>query len=108
MTTLCGRHSPSLARKSWRGQKTCRFTSPSFIYRYKDGVAKVEWQLNPDGMYYMEDDGFGMTPDIEYNIYGFIDREDHLLSKFRHLSHHGLDEKLDEMRREAQNRVSNS
>ena len=79
------------------------FHFPSFIYRFKDGVAKVKWQLNPDGMYYMDEDGFGMTPDVEYNIYGFIDRQGRVLSKFRHLSRQGLDEKLDEMRREARN-----
>ena len=81
------------------------FHFPSFIYGYKNGVAKVQWQINPDGMYYMDDDGFGMTPDEEYNIYGFIDRRGRVLSKFRHLSRHELDEKLDEMRREAQSKV---
>ena len=76
------------------------FHFPSFIYRFKEGVAKVKWQLNPDGMYYMDEDGFGMTPDVEYNIYGFIDRQGCVLSKFRHISSDG---ELDEMRREAQN-----
>ena len=73
------------------------FHFPSFIYGYKNGVAKVQWQINPDGMYYMDDDGFGMTPDEKYNIYGFIDRGGRVLSKFRHLSRHERDEKLDEM-----------
>ena len=84
--------------------KDLSFHFPSFIYRYKDGVAKVEWQLNPDGMYYMDDDGFGMTPDVKYNIYGFIDCQGRVLSKFRHISSDG---ELDDMRREAQNRLSN-
>lgn len=46
---------------------------PSFIHKFENGVAKVCWQLNPDGRYWMDDDGFGMTPDVEFNIYGFID-----------------------------------
>ena len=45
-----------------------------------------------------------MTPDVEYNIYGFIDRQGRVLSKFRHISSDG---ELDDMRREAQNRLSN-
>ena len=54
----------------------------------------------------MDDDGFGMTPDEEYNIYGFIDRRGRVLSKFRHLRRHELDEKLDEMQREAQGKIT--
>jgi hypothetical protein len=47
---------------------------PSFIRSFKNNVAEVCWQLNPDGRYWMDEDGFGMTPDEEFNIYGFIDR----------------------------------
>ena len=78
------------------------FHFPSFIYGYKNGVAEVQWQLNPDGMYYMDDDGFGMTPDVEYNIHGFIDRRGRVRSKFRHID--SLSE-LDDMRREAQGEI---
>ena len=49
------------------------FHFPSFIRGFKNGVARVDWQLNPDGRYYMDDDGFGMTDDVEIEIYGFID-----------------------------------
>ena len=31
--------------------KDLSFHFPSFIYGYKNGVAKVQWQLNPDGIY---------------------------------------------------------
>ena len=96
----------SAGKKALSRAEDLSFHFPSSIYGYKNGVAKVQWQLNPDGMYYMDDDGFGMTPDQEYNIYGFIDRRGSVLSKFRHLSRHELDEKLDEMRREAQGKVS--
>ena len=46
---------------------------PTFIGRFSNGVAKVCWQINPDGRYWMDEDGFGMTPDVEFNIYGYID-----------------------------------
>ena len=48
---------------------------PSFIMKFQHGVAEVQWQLNPDGRYWMDEDGYGMTPDEEYNIYGFIDSQ---------------------------------
>ena len=50
--------------------------------QYKNGVAEVEWQLNPDGMYYRDDDGFGMTDDEEINLYGAIDRKGKVVKKF--------------------------
>lgn len=62
------------------------FHYPSHICRFKDNVAEVRWQLCPDGMYYMDDDGFGMSDDEEYNIYGFIDRSGRVLVKFRPIS----------------------
>ena len=96
----------SASKEALSRAEVLSFHFPSFIYGYKNGVAAVAWQLNPDGMYYMDDDGFGMTPDQEYNIYGFIDRRGRVLSKFRHLSRHELNEKLDEMRCEAQSKVS--
>jgi len=34
----------------------------------------VRWQINPDGRYYMDDDGFGMTDDEEITLLGKIDR----------------------------------
>lgn len=59
------------------------FHFPSFIRGFKNGVAQVDWQLNPDGRYYMDDDGYGMTPDVEIEIYGFIDIEGRVLVKFQ-------------------------
>lgn len=58
------------------------FGFPSFIHEFEHGVAEVSWQLNPDGMYYMDEDGYGMTNDREITIYGFIDRQGNVLVKF--------------------------
>ena len=96
----------TLASASNRAMSRARalsFHFPSFICAYKKDVAEVVWQLNPDGMYYMDDDGFGMTPDEEYNIYGFIDRQGRVLSKFRHVK---SDSELEDMRLEAQRKIS--
>ena len=57
---------------------------PTSISNFYNGVAVVAWQLNPDGRYYMDDDGFGMTSDEEITVYGLIDSEMNVLNKFRY------------------------
>lgn len=77
------------------------FRYPSRIYRYKNGVAEVRWQLHPDGRYYMDDDGFGMTNDQELNIYGYIDREGRVVVPFQDIE--GKD--THQLRRQAEEAV---
>ena len=45
------------------------------IYDYEDGIAKVRWEVNPDGMYYHDEDGFGMTDDDEINLARYISKD---------------------------------
>ena len=56
---------------------------PTFVEGFRNGVARVRWQINPDGRYWMDDDGFGMTSDIEVEIYGYINKEGKVVVKFR-------------------------
>lgn len=56
---------------------------PSFIRQFENGVAEVSWQLIPDGRYWMDDDGFGMTDDMETPVYGMVDKDLNVLVKFR-------------------------
>lgn len=77
------------------------FQFPSFIRGFRNGVARVDWQLNPDGRYYQDDDGFGMTDDEEIEIYGFIDTNGNVLVKFRAIKDSS---ELETMRKEAEER----
>ena len=52
------------------------------IYDYEDSIAKVRWEANLDGMYYRDEDGFGMTDDDEINLEGAIDRKGNVVKKF--------------------------
>ena len=63
-------------------------------------MAEVSWQLNPDGQYYMDDDGYGITGDEEVEIYGFIDQNAKVVVKFRDIDE--CDDELDMMRKEAE------
>ena len=63
-------------------------------------MAKVSWQINPDGRYYMDEDGYGMTDDEETEIYGFIDQNAKVVVKFKNINEHYGE--LDKMRKEAE------
>ena len=61
----------------------CRsFHFPGYIYDYENGIAKVRWEVNPDGMYYRDEDGFGMTDDDEIDLEGAIDRKGNVVKMF--------------------------
>ncbi len=79
---------------------------PTFIRKFENGVAQVSWQLNPDGRYYMDEDGYGMTDDEEVEIYGFIDTKGRVVVKFRNINEcYG---ELKKMRKEAEDIVKAS
>lgn len=78
------------------------FHFPSFIRGFRNGVARVDWQLNPDGRYYMDDDGYGMTADEEIEIYGFIDTKGNVLVKFKAIKDW---KELEVMRKEAEEKI---
>lgn len=73
---------------------------PTFIRKFSNGIAEVSWQLNPDGKYYMDEDGYGMTDDKEITVYGYIDTEMNVLVKFQYIDKDW--NRLDKMRQEAE------
>lgn len=58
------------------------FVYPGDISRYENGMAEVRWEINPDGRFYCDEDGFGMTGDVEVTLYGVIDRKGKVVKKF--------------------------
>lgn len=58
------------------------FIFPGCIYSYENGVAEVRWEINPDGRYYCDEDGFGMTSDVEVDLVGAIDRNGKVVRAF--------------------------
>lgn len=54
----------------------------TYIDKFKNGVAEVNWMINPDGEYYADSDGYGMTNDKEIELTGFIDCQGRPVTKF--------------------------
>lgn len=77
---------------------------PTFVRGYKKDIAEVSWQINPDGRYYMDEDGYGMTNDEEITIYSYVDRAGKLLVKFRNIKDY---DELNEMKKEARRNLKN-
>lgn len=71
---------PSLAQRNAMSAKVPYYFG---IEDYKNGVALVVWTLQPDGCYYADSDGFGITDDDEIKIYAYIDKEGHILVPFQ-------------------------
>ncbi len=55
---------------------------PVLIGGFDNGVAEVQWMLQPDGRYYRDSDGYGMTDDDEVSLYGFVDRRGRVVGTF--------------------------
>ena len=56
---------------------------PTMIRGFHHGVAEIEWQINPDAMYFMDEDGYGMSHDEKIVLYGEINRNGKIVSKFK-------------------------
>ena len=63
---------------------------------YKDGLARVDWMLYPDGRYFADEDGFGMEDNDEVTISAYIDTQCRVVVKFQNMEDAGKCRKLRE------------
>lgn len=54
-----------------------------WVFPFTGSMAAVEWTVSPDGSYYADSDGFGMTDDEEITLHGFIDTDGRPIGKFK-------------------------
>ena len=54
-----------------------------WVFPFTGNKAAVEWTVRPDGSYYADSDGFGMTDDKEITLHGFINTKGRPIGKFR-------------------------
>ena len=72
---------PHLVSLYNNGVPSGRVQFPSSISRLGDQYALV-WQIQPDGRYWEDDDGFGGTSDDEIDLYARLDEEGHFTEPF--------------------------
>ena len=60
------------------------------VIRYRTEFGKfdehsyiIRWQVQPDGRYWADEDGFGMTPDEEITLYALLDLDGNYIGPFR-------------------------
>lgn len=78
---------PGLSHGKWEKEiamerviKENRFTS--FIYPFIDGKAAFGWMVQPDGRYWEDEDGYGMTPDNAVILYALFNKEGRFITPF--------------------------
>lgn len=54
-----------------------------WVFPFTGSKAAVEWIVRPDGSYYADSDGFGMTDDKEITLHGFINTKGRPIGQFR-------------------------
>lgn len=54
-----------------------------WVFPFTGSKAAVEWTVRPDGSYYADSDGFGMTDDEEITLHGFINTKGRPIGQFR-------------------------
>lgn len=54
-----------------------------WVFPFTGNKAAVEWTVRPDGSYYADSDGFGMTDDKEITLHGFINTKGRPIGQFR-------------------------
>ena len=69
----------SLYCKGYLGEQI-RYSS---YIRLLEGQYALVWQIQPDGQYWEDDDGFGRTPDDEINLYARLDEAGNFTEPFR-------------------------
>lgn len=55
------------------------------IGNFENGVACIDWMLYPDGLYFADEDGFGMEDFDEVNVSAYIDTNCRVLVKFQEM-----------------------
>ena len=83
--------------------KTKSAEFPTRLRCYEDGIAEVEWTLNPDGRYYMDEDGYGMTDDEQISLFGYVDKYGRVVAKFRNVRQSS---EFEEMKQEAKRLIA--
>lgn len=54
----------------------------SFIYPFVDDRAVFSWTVQPDGRYWADEGGYGMTDDNQVTLYALFNKEGRFITLF--------------------------
>ena len=101
----------AISKSSFNGIGNARAKAVRYaiINRYdgfKDGLCAVSWMLYPDGMYFADEDGFGMEANDEETVYAIIDTELNIIEPFRPVE--DIEEYLKKLRKAKREKRTNN
>ncbi|MBE6991972.1 MAG: hypothetical protein E7430_05280 [Ruminococcaceae bacterium] len=80
---------PGIVKGDWTKLLTTQKNLKPQI-RFRSEFSKISddrymmlWQVQPDGRYWADDDGFGMENDVEIHLYAYIDKDGNFEAPFR-------------------------
>ena len=81
-------HFPGIVKEDfWVSQVTPSALRPQICFRTsfeeKAGGWLVLWEIQPDGRYWEDEDGFGAEKDVEVRLYTFLDRNGFFTGPFK-------------------------
>ncbi len=80
---------PGIVKGDWTNALTAhKYLRPqirflSELSKCGDEKYMMIWQIQPDGMYWADDGGFGMENDPEIRLYAFIDKDGNFMGPFK-------------------------
>lgn len=79
---------PGIVREEfWQKEVTPRALEPQIRFRTsfekRNGMWILLWQIQPDGRYWEDEDGFGAENEEEVILYTFVDRDGNFTGPFR-------------------------
>ena len=77
---------PGTSDEGWRADLSGEFCAcvrfNCYVSHFVGGIASFSWIVQPDGFYWVDEDGFGMEPDIEIRLYSLLDKAGNFLTPF--------------------------
>ncbi len=77
---------PGHEKGAWEEDLTMTFMPATrfviYVSKFVDGICKFSWMVQPDGRYWEDEDGFGMTADNEVWLYALINEEGQFITPF--------------------------
>ncbi len=77
---------PGHEKGAWEEDLTMTFMPATrfviYVSKFVDSVCRFSWLVQPDGRYWMDEDGFGMTPDDEVWLYALLNEEGQFITPF--------------------------